>query len=406
MRKTNLRGGSHAKSNWQRMPLSKCIISLVLTVTLVFGIGPKLSYAADVLPDGPQTVTMTNAETKTLVAPSNSFDQATYAWEMFSTELNDFALISGETGSTLKVDPGYFGEDSTSVQIRCTVSDENSEATTSQIYNVNLTRENNSVDEALAAATANEEGATTSDLILGDENETNAEQTVTVNYVDKLSVTTALATPTVGKFTAAFKWDLQVKNFLGKPVEVSSDSTEVQTKIVETEKDKAWKVSISAASALTKNANITVKFDKSSANYQIWCFDQKPDGTYPDTPATNRKYSLSGTVGTEVPTLDQIAYYLPESNGWGFTSAVQTEITFDGSAIAHIYYYRTFSLVSFNLDGGINGPKAIFARQGSALKVSEEDYPTKAGYTFAGFYNGLSPMPSTIPNVDTTYTAA
>lgn len=408
MRSSNYRinkKGAHAgKMSWQRMPLSKCVISIVLTITLVLGFGTNLSYAAEFLPEGPQTVTMTNAETKTLVAPASNYDQANYTWEMFSNELGDFAQISGETGSTLKVDPGYFGEEATSVQIKCTVSDANSNASTSQVYNVNLIRENANLSDSLAAATGNEEGATTSDLVLGDENEANAEQTVTVNYVDKTSGT-PLASPTKGQFDKAFKWDLQVKNFLGKPVEISSDSTEVQTNIVETEKDVAWKISLSAAAALTKDAAITVKFDKSIANYQIWCIDQKPDGAYPDTPASDRKYILSGTVGTEVPTLTQIAEYLPALTGWGFSSAVQTQITFDGSAIAYLYYYRTFSLVSFNLDGGINGPKAIFARQGSALTVSEDDYPTKAGYTFSGFYNGLTPMPSTVPSVDTTYTA-
>ena len=206
MRSSNYRfnkKGAHAgKMSWQRMPLSKCVISIVLTITLVLGFGTNLSYAAEFLPEGPQTVTMSNAETKTLVAPASNYDQANYTWEMFSNELGDFAQISGETGSTLKVDPGYFGEEATSVQIKCTVSDANSSASTSQVYNVNLIRENNSVDEALAAATANEEGATTVDQTNND-SEVNEKIPVTVKYIDE-TTKKEIAKPTTSEFETAF----------------------------------------------------------------------------------------------------------------------------------------------------------------------------------------------------------
>lgn len=407
MRSSNFRNhkkGAHAGTTaWQRMPLSKCVISIVLTITLVLGFGTNLSYAAEFLPEGPQTVSMTNSETKTLVAPANNFDQANYTWEMYSAELGDFAQIAGETASTLVVDPGYFGDEATSVQIKCIASDANSEATVEQVYNVSLTRETANAAGEAAAATADEEGATTTDITYGDPeaSEPNADYAVTINYKN-MDGTTVLATATSVNFTEStpFSWKLQVKNFLGTPKQYSIDPATGSGITV----DLTDGILIKSESGITGAVGVTVNFDIATANYTVDCYDQNTNGSYPSVP--NRTFTRTGTIGEDFPTTEAEAKeYIPAAAGWGLAKFFPSTITFDGSSHCSIAFYRTFSLVSFDTDGGKHGPAAIFARYGTTY--DKPDNPDKAGYVFKGWKDssGTILKDYVVPATSTTYTA-
>lgn len=63
----------------------------------------------------------------------------------------------------------------------------------------------------------------------------------------------------------------------------------------------------------------------------------------------------------------------------------QTTIAADGTTVVDIYYDREYYTVTFDVNGGINGPEPIYAKYGTKFNTADITSPTRVGYNFMGW---------------------
>lgn len=70
--------------------------------------------------------------------------------------------------------------------------------------------------------------------------------------------------------------------------------------------------------------------------------------------------------------------------GFEYAGKESTVITADGLAVVNIYYASNSFIISFDLNGGIDGPEDIYGEYGT--KIENIKSPTKEGYEFIGWF--------------------
>ena len=136
-----------------------------------------------------------------------------------------------------------------------------------------------------------------------------------------------------------------------------------------------------------KEDSVTITFKANTVAYQVTErvpnkgyeeADLSNPASYTDTPLTA---SFTGKVG------DTTAVNAAEKNGFTAKPVEQQEIAADGSTQVIVEYIRNTYAVKYDTDGG--SYKA--AKEGlyeSKITIADGQNPTKAGYTFAGWYMG------------------
>lgn len=76
-------------------------------------------------------------------------------------------------------------------------------------------------------------------------------------------------------------------------------------------------------------------------------------------------------------------------------------IAADGSTLVELYYDRIYYTVIFDANGGVNGPKPIYAKYGTTYDYTKLNNPTRSGYLFAGW----NIAPSGVVDSNVTYVA-
>lgn len=89
--------------------------------------------------------------------------------------------------------------------------------------------------------------------------------------------------------------------------------------------------------------------------------------------------------------------------GYHCKGVEQSAIAADGTTKVDIYYDRDFYTVVFDVNGGVNGPKPIYAKFGTTFEANEIEEPTRKGYTFLGWSPVLSDTVTIEKNI--TYVA-
>lgn len=79
----------------------------------------------------------------------------------------------------------------------------------------------------------------------------------------------------------------------------------------------------------------------------------------------------------------------------------QSIVAADGTTVVEMYYDRLYYTVIFDTNGGINGPKPIYAKYGTHYDLPDTSRMTRENYTFAGWHV----QPSCIVETDVTYIA-
>ncbi len=136
-----------------------------------------------------------------------------------------------------------------------------------------------------------------------------------------------------------------------------------------------------------KEDSVTITFKANTVAYQVTErvpnkgyeeADLSNPASYTDTPLTT---SFTGKVG------DTTAVNAAEKSGFTAKPVEQQEIAADGSTQVIVEYIRNTYSVKYDTDGG--SYKA--AKEGlyeSEITIADGQNPTKAGYTFAGWYMG------------------
>lgn len=89
--------------------------------------------------------------------------------------------------------------------------------------------------------------------------------------------------------------------------------------------------------------------------------------------------------------------------GYHCKGVEQLTIAADGTTKVDIYYDRDFYTVVFDVNGGVNGPKPIYAKFGTTFEADSIQKPTREGYTFLGWSPVLSDTVTIEKNI--TYVA-
>lgn len=71
--------------------------------------------------------------------------------------------------------------------------------------------------------------------------------------------------------------------------------------------------------------------------------------------------------------------------GYHCKGVPQTTIAADGTTKVEIFYDRDYYTVTFDVNGGVNGPEPIYAKYGTTFEAKTIQEPSRKGYTFLGW---------------------
>lgn len=89
--------------------------------------------------------------------------------------------------------------------------------------------------------------------------------------------------------------------------------------------------------------------------------------------------------------------------GYHCKGVPQTTIAADGTTKVEIFYDRDYYTVTFDVNGGVNGPEPIYAKYGTTFEAKTIKEPSRKGYTFLGWQPVLADTVTIEGNV--TYVA-
>lgn len=129
--------------------------------------------------------------------------------------------------------------------------------------------------------------------------------------------------------------------------------------------------------AVQENVTVTLYYVAGTAKYTVYHYYQNLE---------DNQYALDPTIVELEGDID--AYTRAVANhkpGYRCKGIPQTTIAADGSTKVEIYYDREYYTVTFDVNGGIDGPEPIYAKYGTTFDVSEVKEPKRKGYRFLGW---------------------
>lgn len=227
--------------------------------------------------------------------------------------------------------------------------------------------------------------------------------TVTVKYVYKSNgyMVTQPYTAQISKGTD-FTKTIEIPHLLNYsiPVDVAIVSVGSEEKklheyseIVLAEKDNTISFDLKA---VTEDIAVTLYYVAGKGKYTVNHYLQNLE---------NDEYTLdsdkTATVEGDIDAYTEaVADNIP---GYHCKGVEQSSIAADGTTKVDIYYDRDFYTVVFDVNGGVNGPKPIYAKFGTTFEANDIEEPTRKGYIFLGWSPVLSDTVTIEKNI--TYVA-
>ena len=221
--------------------------------------------------------------------------------------------------------------------------------------------------------------------------------TVTVNYVYE-SNHAMVAQPYTAQISkgAEFKKALEIPKLfnysipadiaegLGKGIILSRDET-----------TKEYTLTFDLAS-VDNDVTVTLYYVAGTAKYTVYHYyqDLVGDGYTEQTPVV---VEMTGDIDAYT---QAVADNKP---GYHCKGVPQTTIAADGTTKVVIYYDRDYYTVTFDVNGGVNGPEPIYAKYGTTFEAKSIQPPTREGYAFLGWQPVLADTVTIEGNV--TYVA-
>ena len=129
--------------------------------------------------------------------------------------------------------------------------------------------------------------------------------------------------------------------------------------------------------AVQENVTVTLYYVAGTAKYTVYHYYQNLE---------DNQYALDPTIVELEGDID--AYTRAVANhkpGYRCKGIPQTTIAADGSTKVEIYYDREYYTVTFDVNGGIDGPEPIYAKYGTTFDASKVKEPKRKGYRFLGW---------------------
>lgn len=131
-------------------------------------------------------------------------------------------------------------------------------------------------------------------------------------------------------------------------------------------------------SAVNEDITVTLYYVAGKATYTVKHYYQSlEDGSqYNMDPIT---VELTGDIDAYTEAVAN------NKKGFRCKGIPQTTIAADGTTVVDIYYDREYYTVTFDVNGGINGPEPIYAKYGTKFNTADITSPTREGYNFMGW---------------------
>lgn len=220
---------------------------------------------------------------------------------------------------------------------------------------------------------------------------------ITVNYVYK-SNNAMVAQPYTAQIEkgASFKKTLEVPKLFNYSIP-NDEAIGLDTDSIVLTKDEATgKYSLAFdLQSVDKNIDVTLYYVAGTAKYTVYHYYQNLE---------NDEYTLDPKIVELTGDIDAYTEAVANSReGFRCEDVPQYVIAADGSTSVEIYYKRLLYTVTFDVNGGIDGPEPIFAKFGTTFEADSIQKPTREGYTFLGWSPVLSDTVTIEKNI--TYVA-
>lgn len=149
-------------------------------------------------------------------------------------------------------------------------------------------------------------------------------------------------------------------------------------------------------SSVDKDITVTLYYKAGTAKYTVYHYYQNLE---------NNEYTDVKPVVVELEgDIDAYTQAVAQNKpGYHCKGIPQTTIAADGTTKVEIYYDRNYYTVTFDVNGGINGPEPIYAKYGTNFEARSITEPSRKGYIFLGWQPILADTVAVEGNV--TYTA-
>ena len=202
--------------------------------------------------------------------------------------------------------------------------------------------------------------------------------TVTVNYVYK-SNHGMVAQPYTAQIEkgSAFRKTLEIPKLFN--YSIPTDQAEGLGEGIALQKDNAtgnYTLHFDL-DAVQENVTVTLYYVAGTAKYTVYHYYQNlEDNQYALDPMI---VELEGDIDAYT---QAVANHKP---GYRCKGIPQTTIAADGTTKVEIYYDREYYTVTFDVNGGIDGPEPIYAKYGTTFDAATIKEPKRQGYTFLGW---------------------
>ena len=220
---------------------------------------------------------------------------------------------------------------------------------------------------------------------------------ITVNYVYK-SNNAMVAQPYTAQIEkgASFKKTLEVPKLFNYSIPNDEAIGLVTDSIVLTKDEATGKYSLAFdLQSVNENVEVTLYYVAGTAKYTVYHYYQNLE---------NDDYASDPTVVELTGDIDAYTQAVADNKpGYHCKGVPQTTIAADGTTKVEIFYDRDYYTVTFDVNGGIDGPEPIFAKFGTTFEADSIQKPTREGYTFLGWSPVLSDTVTIEKNI--TYVA-
>lgn len=202
---------------------------------------------------------------------------------------------------------------------------------------------------------------------------------ITVNYVYK-SNNAMVAQPYTAQIEkgASFKKTLEVPKLFNYSIP-NDEAIGLDTDSIVLTKDEATgKYSLAFdLQSVNKNIDVTLYYVAGTAKYTVYHYYQNLE---------NEEYTLDPKIVELTGDIDAYTEAVANSReGFRCEGVPQYVIAADGSTSVEIYYKRLLYTVTFDVNGGIDGPEPINAKYGTVIEAKDIKEPKRKGYTFLGW---------------------
>ena len=148
--------------------------------------------------------------------------------------------------------------------------------------------------------------------------------------------------------------------------------------------------------AVEDDITVTLYYKAGTAKYTVYHYYQNlEDDGYTDLPPTT--VELVGDI-------DAYTQAVAENRpGYHCRGVPQTTVAADGTTKVEIFYDRDYYTLTFDVNGGVNGPEPIYAKYGTTFESESVNTPMRKGYIFLGWSPNMPDTVTVTENV--TYVA-